>query len=71
MTELDVEMLMDASRSGGASALSSVTELMPAGGEQALVAPARYVSGSRGTYVFETREIDGRPTKTVLIDSRS
>lgn len=71
MTNLSAEMLMAASRPGGAGALSSVTRLEPAGGEHALVAPAKYASGSRGTYVFETREIDGRPTKTVLIDSRS
>lgn len=71
MTKLSVEMLMDASKAGGAAAMSSVTRLEPAGGEHALVAPAKYASGSRGTYVFETREIDGHPTKTVLIDSRS
>lgn len=71
MTNLSIDMLMDASKPGGAGALSSVTHLAPAGGEQALISPAKYASGNRGTYVFETREIDGRPTKTVLIDSRS
>lgn len=71
MTKLSVEMLMDASKAGGAAAMSSVTRLEPAGGEHALVAPAKYASDKRGTYVFETRQIDGHPTKTVLIDSRS
>lgn len=71
MTKLSVEMLLEASRPGGAGALSSVTRLAPAGGEHSLVAPAKYASGNKGTYVFETREIDGQPTKTVLIDSRS
>ncbi|MDY2625692.1 MAG: type I-U CRISPR-associated RAMP protein Csb1/Cas7u [Coriobacteriales bacterium] len=71
MAALNIDVLMEASRAGGAGALSSVTELAPAGGEQALVAPAKYASGSRGTYVFETREIDGEPMKTVLLDSRS
>ncbi len=71
MATLDVSILMDASRAGGAGALSSVTELAPAGGEQALVAPAKYANGNRGTYVFEVREIDGAPVRTTLIDSRS
>lgn len=32
MTKLSVEMLLEASRPGGAGALSSVTRLAPAGG---------------------------------------
>lgn len=72
MGALDVSVLMAASRAGGAGALSSVTELAPAGGEQALVAPAKYAASNGGsTYVFETRELDGGPVATVLLDSRS
>lgn len=71
MAVLTLSNLIDASKAGGASNLSSVTELMPAGGEQASVAPAKYTNGTRATYVFETRFIDDEPKKTVLIDSRS
>lgn len=42
-----------------------------AGGEQSMVAPAKYTNGKRATYVFERRYVDGKPTNTVLIDSRT
>ncbi len=75
MEILTLEMLTDAARAGGASALSSITELMPAGGPQELVAPAKYKYGTgsdkKATYVFEHRYVDGVPVNTVLIDSRT
>lgn len=70
-TKLGLEHLLDASKAGGASALASVTELAPAGGETALVAPAKYLAGKNPTYVFENRFVDGTPVKTVLIDART
>lgn len=71
MSKLTVEILNGAVRAGGAGALSSVTDLAPAGGEQSLVAPAKYTNGQRPTYVFEHRFVEGSPVATVLIDSRT
>lgn len=77
MSELDLGTLSDALEIGGPSALSEVTELEPAGGPQALVAPAKYASQNRATYVFERRFLadgngkEGMPVNTVLIDSRT
>lgn len=71
MYVIDLPLLHAALTAGGSSALSSVTPLVPAAGPQAAVAPAKYVSarGSEGTYVYETRYVDGEPRRTVLIDS--
>ncbi len=77
MSELDLGTLSDALEIGGPSALSEVTELESAGGPQALVAPAKYASQNRATYVFERRYLadenskGGIPVNTVLIDSRT
>lgn len=75
MENLTYDLLLEACKAGGSSALSYTTELKSAGGEQTLVAPAKYVAGSgrngHATYVYETRYIDGEPTRTVLIDSRT
>lgn len=64
------DRLTEACSPGGASVLTAVTELAPAAGAHAAVAPARYVSGSQATYAFETRYIDEQPMTVVLIDSK-
>ncbi len=73
MTSVNLEILNSAAQPGGPSALSEVTHLRPAAGEQALIAPAKYAlqNSDSGTYVFETRFINGEPTRTVLVDSRT
>lgn len=68
---LSLDTLLTACQPGGASVITGLTELEPAAGPHAGVAPARYVSGRNGTYAFETRHIDGSPQSTVLIDSKS
>ncbi|WP_024799837.1 type I-U CRISPR-associated RAMP protein Csb1/Cas7u [Nocardia sp. BMG51109] len=70
MPALSYDHLLAACSAGGSSALTSVTELAPAGGMHTGVAPARYVDGSRATFAFETRFIDGEPVKTVIIDQK-
>ena len=76
MTEkLTFEMLLAACRPGGASALSCKTELRPAAGEFAGVAPARYVRGAAATYAFEKRFLEaagGEKTAqdVVILDSK-
>jgi CRISPR-associated protein Csb1 len=70
MPTLDLEMLMEACSPGGPSCLSVRTELVPAGGPEASVAPAKYVRSKANTYVFETRFVDGEECNTVLIDSK-
>lgn len=68
---ITLEVLNEASQAGGPSALTSVTQLRPAGGEQATISPAKYTSRAGATYVFEDRFIGGEKVRTVLIDSRS
>lgn len=71
MTQLDLDILLAASKAGGAATMSMVTDLQPAEGEHGGVAPARFVAGRNGTYAYETRYLDGAPVRTVLVDSKS
>ncbi|MGI5951121.1 MAG: type I-G CRISPR-associated RAMP protein Csb1/Cas7g [Brooklawnia sp.] len=68
---LDLTTLIASCTAGGPSVLASVTELCPAAGEHAAIAPARYVSGRSAAYAFETRNIDGEPADAVLVDSKA
>jgi CRISPR-associated protein Csb1 len=65
---------MEASMPGGASCLTSVTELEPAAGPQASVAPAKFASrpggDKKGEYAYERRYLDGVPSVAVIIDSK-
>lgn len=55
---------------GGGSVITSITELEPAAGPHASVAPAKFVDGSKSVFAYETRYIDGDARKVVLIDSK-
>ena len=68
--DIKFEDLKKACASGGASTLVSVTELKPAAGEHASVAPAKFVEGNKSTFAFETRDIDSEAARVVLIDSK-
>ena len=65
--DIKFEDLKKACASGGASTLVSVTELKPAAGEHASVAPAKFVEGNKSTFAFETRYIDSEAARVVLI----
>ena len=72
--DIKFEDLKKACASGGASTLVSVTELKPAAGEHASIAPAKFVEDSKNStkpvFAFETRFIDGKAARVVLIDSK-
>lgn len=74
MSKVALDLLVEASLPGGASCLTSVTELAPAAGPQASVAPAKFASRNqrdrRGEYAYERRYLDGVPTQAVIIDSK-
>ena len=70
MTIMIFEDLLKACTSGGASTLVSVTELEPAAGAHASVAPAKFVDGRGSVFAFETRFIDGLAARAVLLDSK-
>lgn len=70
MTALDLSMLTTACAPGGASVLTSITELVPAAGAFAGIAPARYLRGRNATYAYEDRFDGEEPVKVVLIDSK-
>lgn len=72
MTTLTLDIITEACQPGGPSCLSSRTELAPAGGPQASVAPAKFAGprGTEGVYAYERRFIDGVERDTVLIDSK-
>lgn len=71
MDSLNYETLLAACATGGPSVLTVVTELAPAAGIHAAVAPARYVDGRNPTYAFETRYVEGQASHAVLIDSKA
>jgi CRISPR-associated protein Csb1 len=76
MPDLDLDLLLAASSPGGATCLTSVTELAPAAGPHASVAPAKFAlprsarGGSSGAYAYEQRYLDGVLSQAVLIDSK-
>ena len=73
MTTITGDLLRSACLAGGPSVIVSATELAPAGGPQASVAPAKFVTsgaGSHATYAYERRFIDGEPARVVILDSK-
>jgi CRISPR-associated protein Csb1 len=62
--------LLAACQRGGASTLTSVTELRPAAGPHASVAPAKFLDRSGATFAYESRYIDGSAQMTALLDSK-
>lgn len=74
MTAIDLDILLAACRPGGASVLTATTELEPAAGPHAGIAPARYKRGNTPTYAFERRyvDLDGtmQAAHAVLINSK-
>ncbi len=72
MTMITLDLLHESCLAGGPSVLVSTTELAPAAGPLASVAPARFVSavGSHATYAYEQRFVDGGAARVVIIDSK-
>lgn len=70
MVAVGYENLLGACTPGGSSVLVSKTDLRPAAGVLAGVAPARFVDGSRGVYAFETRFDGENAVSAVVIDSK-
>jgi CRISPR-associated protein Csb1 len=74
MQKITLDLLMAASMPGGASCLTSVTQLEPAAGPQASVAPAKFASRTagekKGEYAYERRYLNGEPSQAVIIDSK-
>ncbi|HSW41530.1 MAG TPA: type I-U CRISPR-associated RAMP protein Csb1/Cas7u [Patescibacteria group bacterium] len=73
MASITLDLLRSACMAGGPSVIVSTTELAAAGGPQASVAPAKFVTqgqGSHATYAYERRFIEGEPARVVIIDSK-
>lgn len=74
MAVLDPAQLLAAVSPGGPSCLSSTTQLQPAGGAHAAVAPAKYQSRAGGrdvaSYAYERRFLGGALRHTVILDSK-
>ena len=62
--------LLDNLELGGGSVITSITELEPAAGPHASVAPAKFVDGSKSVFAYENRYIEDDAQKVVLIDSK-
>jgi CRISPR-associated protein Csb1 len=69
-TDLTLDHLIAASSPGGSSALAYSTELTPAAGRQASIAPAKYVDGRTAAYAYERRFLDGTERHAVVVDSK-
>jgi CRISPR-associated protein Csb1 len=74
MSGITIDLLTQAVTPGGASCLTSVTELEPAAGPHASVAPAKFASPNsndkKGAYAYERRFHGGQAKTAVLIDSK-
>lgn len=74
MSAISYDLLARACVPGGASCLTSVTELEPAAGPHASVAPAKFASpdsrDKKGAYAYEHRYLGGEARTAVLIDSK-
>ena len=62
--------LLDNLKLGRGSVITSITELEPAAGPHASVAPAKFVDGSKSVFAYENRYIGDNAQKVVLIDSK-
>jgi CRISPR-associated protein Csb1 len=69
---LDLNDLLSATSPGGASCLTSVTDLQPAAGPHASVAPAKFATArsDQGAFAYETRYDEGAARDAVVIDSK-
>ncbi len=73
VAKITYDLLRGACQAGGPSVLVSTTELAPAGGPMASVAPARFVTpgaNSHATYAYEHRFVDGAAARVVILDSK-
>lgn len=71
LSKLSYQQLSAACEPGGASALSVITELAPAGGPHAAITPAPYLVGrDTAAFAYETRLIDGESTAVVIVDQK-
>lgn len=72
MTAVSLDLLLQSTVAGGPSCLTSVTELQPAGGQHASVAPAKFAlpRSQDGVYAYEQRFLDGGARSAVIIDSK-
>lgn len=66
MTRLDYDLLLASCRPGGGTVLTSRTELEPAAGPLAGVAPARFVDGKNAVYAYEQR-FDGADAVAAVV----
>jgi CRISPR-associated protein Csb1 len=72
MPVIGMDLLLGAVAPGGGSCLTSVTELVAAGGAHSAVAPAKFapVRGKESVYAYERRYLDGELRTAVIIDSK-
>lgn len=72
MTNIDLDLLLAAVTAGGSTCLTSTTELEPAAGPHASVAPAKFAARGKdgGVYAYEKRFVDGAPRQGVIVDSK-
>lgn len=70
-TKLDLDVLLEANAAGGAAHLVITTEMAPAAGGFAAIAPAKFATAAGAAYAFESRWIDGAAVRCVLVDSKS
>lgn len=72
LPSIDLDLLLAACSPGGSTCLTSVTDLAPAAGPHASVAPAKFAARGRdgGVYAYEKRYLEGILAQTVIIDSK-
>lgn len=68
--KLDLDILLTACQAGEASHMVFTTEMTPAAGPFAAIAPARFATQGGSAYAYEKRWFDGEPLNCVLVDSK-
>jgi CRISPR-associated protein Csb1 len=69
---MELSTLLECSSPGGPSCWVSSTQLVPAAGPHAAIAPAKFAArtGTTGEYAYEPRYLDGSLRTAVLVDSK-
>ncbi len=74
MTTLTHEVLLEACSPGGSTCLVSSTDLLPAAGPHASVAPAKFAAkdsrDKAGAFAYEKRYLDGALAQAVVVDTK-
>lgn len=71
-SDITLGLVLEASSPGGPSCLTSTTNLRPAAGSHASIAPAKFAARNvdQGVFAYERRYLEGEAQDAVIVDSK-